>query len=137
MAVALLLIGWVNALNLTIARYLERGKEFGLRKVFGASRRQIVIQGLLESGLFNLLALVLALGWIEVLLPIVSRWVGQNFAFDVFNSLECWSMVLMIFVCGTFLLVYIRHFYLLILSLQTSCEVNFYIVEREIKLGKY
>ena len=34
MAVALLLIGWVNALNLTIARYLERGKEFGLRKVF-------------------------------------------------------------------------------------------------------
>lgn len=102
MAVALLLIGWVNALNLTIARYLERGKEFGLRKVFGASRRQIVIQGLLESGLFNLLALVLALGWIEVLLPIVSRWVGQNFAFDAFNSLECWSMVLMIFVCGTF-----------------------------------
>lgn len=102
MVVALLLIGWVNALNLTIARYLERGKEFGLRKVFGVSRRQIVIQGLLESGLFNLLALVLALGWIEVLLPIVSRWVGQNFAFDVFNSLECWSMVLMIFVCGTF-----------------------------------
>ena len=49
MAVALLLIGWVNALNLTIARYLERGKEFGLRKVFGASRRQIVIQGLLDS----------------------------------------------------------------------------------------
>lgn len=35
MAVALLLIGWVNALNLTIARYLERGREFGLRKVFG------------------------------------------------------------------------------------------------------
>ena len=57
MAVALLLIGWVNALNLTIARYLERGREFGLRKVFGASRRQIVVQGLLESGLLNLSAL--------------------------------------------------------------------------------
>lgn len=101
MAVALLLIGWVNALNLTIARYLERGREFGLRKVFGASRRQIIIQGLLESGLFNLLALVLALGWIEVLLPVATRWVGHDFAFDVFNSLECWGMVLMIFICGT------------------------------------
>ncbi|MDE6216410.1 ABC transporter permease [Bacteroides sp.] len=102
MAVALLLIGWVNALNLTIARYLERGREFGLRKVFGASRRQMVIQGLLESGLFNLLAFILALGWVEVLLPVASRWVGQDFAFDVLTSPECWGMALMIFVCGTF-----------------------------------
>ena len=116
MAVALLLIGWVNALNLTIARYLERGREFGLRKVFGASRRQIIIQGLLESGLFNLLALVLAFGWIEVLLPVASRWVGQDFAFDVFKSWECWGMVLAIFICGilftglypSFLLTYIK-----------------------------
>ncbi len=38
MVVALLLIGWVNALNLTVARYLERGREFGIRKAFGASR---------------------------------------------------------------------------------------------------
>lgn len=101
MAFALLLIGWVNALNLTIARYLERGREFGLRKVFGASRRQMVIQGLLESGLFNLLALILAFGWIEVLLPVVSRWTGQDFAFDVFRSWECWGMVFLIFICGT------------------------------------
>lgn len=100
MAIALLLIGWVNALNLTIARYLERGREFGLRKVFGASRRQIIIQGLLESGLFNAVALVLAFGWIEVLLPVASRWVGQDFAFDVFRSWECWGMVAMIFACG-------------------------------------
>ena len=101
MAVALLLTGWVNALNLTIARYLERGREFGLRKVFGASRRQIITQGLLESGLFNLLALILAFGWIEVLLPVVSRWVGQDFTSDTFKSLECWGMVFIIFICGT------------------------------------
>lgn len=101
MAIALLLIGWGNALNLTIARYLERGREFGLRKVFGASRRQIIVQGLLESALFNLLALVMALGWIEVLLPTVSRWVGRNFAFDVLYSWECWGMLAAVFLCGT------------------------------------
>ena len=43
MSVALLLIGWANALNLTVARFLERGREFGLRKAFGASRRQIIV----------------------------------------------------------------------------------------------
>ena len=101
MAIALLLIGWVNALNLTIARYLERGREFGLRKVFGASRHQIITQGLLESGLLNAVALVLAFGWVEVLLPVASRWVGQDFASDVFQSWECWGMAALIVACGT------------------------------------
>lgn len=101
MAVALLLIGWVNALNLTMARYLERGREFGLRKVFGASRRQIVVQGLLESGLLNLLALFLACGWLEVLMPVACRWVGRDFAWDVLASPECWQMVMIIFAGGT------------------------------------
>ena len=78
MVVALLLIGWVNALNLTVARYLERGREFGIRKAFGASRRQVILQGLLEAGLLNLSALILALGWVEVLLPFVCRWVGLD-----------------------------------------------------------
>ena len=71
MVVALLLIGWVNALNLTVARYLERGREFGIRKAFGASRRQVILQGLLEAGLLNLSALILALGWVEVLLSLI------------------------------------------------------------------
>ncbi|MDE5677008.1 ABC transporter permease [Phocaeicola sp.] len=101
MAIALLLIGWVNALNLTIARYLERGREFGLRKVFGASRSQIIIQGLIESGILNLLALFLAFGWIEILLPVTSRWVGRDFAFDIFSDAECWGIVLTIVVCGS------------------------------------
>ena len=101
MAIALLLIGWVNALNLIIARYLERGREFGLRKVFGASRHQIITQGLLESGLLNAVALVLAFGWVEVLLPVASRWVGQDFASDVFQSWECWGMAALIVACGT------------------------------------
>lgn len=101
MAIALLLIGWVNALNLTVARYLERGREFGLRKVFGASRSQLLIQGLLESGLLNLLALVLALGWLEVALPVASRWVGQDFASDVFSSGTCWGLIGVIWLLGT------------------------------------
>lgn len=92
MVVALLLIGWVNALNLTVARYLERGREFGIRKAFGASRRQVILQGLLEAGLLNLSALILALGWVEVLLPFVCRWVGLDFAAGAFRLPEFWSM---------------------------------------------
>ena len=64
MSAILLLIGWANALNLTVARFFERGREFGLRKAFGASRPQNNIQGLLESGFMNLLATLIAFGWL-------------------------------------------------------------------------
>ena len=102
MSVALLLIGWANALNLTVARFLERGREFGLRKAFGASRRQIIIQGLLESGFMNLLATLIALGWLELLLPLVYRWAGQSFGADILMLPAFWGIVTGVVVIGTF-----------------------------------
>ena len=102
MSVALLLIGWANALNLTVARFLERGREFGLRKAFGASRRQIIIQGLLESGFMNLLATLIALGWLELLLPLVYRWAGQSFGADILMLPAFWGIVAGVVVIGTF-----------------------------------
>ena len=88
MSVALLLIGWANALNLTVARFLERGREFGLRKAFGASRRQIIIQGLLESGFMNLLATLIALGWLELLFtPCLS--LGRAKLWDGYTYVAC------------------------------------------------
>lgn len=101
MAVTLLFIGWANALNLTVARFLERGREFGLRKAFGASRRQIVFQGVLESALTNLLAVFIGLGWLELLLPLVYRWVGQNFGTGILLQPVFWVVVLLILVAGT------------------------------------
>lgn len=101
MAIALLLIGWVNALNLTIARSLERGKEFGVRKTFGATHKQIILQGLTEAGFINLLAALLALGWVEILLPIVHTWVGQSIDTSAFFQPGTWIIVLMITGIGT------------------------------------
>lgn len=101
MAVTLLLIGWANALNLTIARFLERGREFGLRKAFGASRRQVIIQGLLESGFMNLLAVLVAFGWLELLLPLLYRWAGQKFGADLLILPTFWIIVAVVVVIGT------------------------------------
>ena len=101
MAITLLLIGWTNALNLTVARFLERGREFGLRKAFGASRRQIIIQGLLESGFMNLLATLVAFGFLELLLPIIYRWAGQSFGTDILVQPAFWGIVTAIVFIGT------------------------------------
>lgn len=101
MSAILLLIGWANALNLTVARFLERGREFGLRKAFGASRRQIIIQGLLESGFMNLLATLIAFGWLELLLPLVYRWAGQNFGTGILMQPAFWGIVAGVVIIGT------------------------------------
>ena len=51
----------INYTNLSIAKSLSRAKEIGIRKVNGASKRQIVFQFLTESVLTAMISLVLSL----------------------------------------------------------------------------
>ena len=43
-AIAVLIIAWINYVNLATARATYRAKEVGIRKVVGAYRKQLVIQ---------------------------------------------------------------------------------------------
>lgn len=49
LAVFILVAAWINYVNLSLARSLERADEIGVRKVFGASRLAISGQFLLEA----------------------------------------------------------------------------------------
>ncbi len=60
-ATLIIVIAWVNYINLTTAKSMERAKEVGVRKVAGATKQQLIRQFLTESVLINMIALVLAL----------------------------------------------------------------------------
>jgi putative ABC transport system permease protein len=60
-AVFILLIAWINYINLTTSRALDRAKEVGLRKVMGAMRSQLVRQFIFESVIISAVAFGLAL----------------------------------------------------------------------------
>lgn len=60
-AVLIIVIAWVNYINLATAKSMERAKEVGVRKVAGATRRQLIRQFLSESLIINIIALVIAL----------------------------------------------------------------------------
>jgi putative ABC transport system permease protein len=65
-AVMILLIAWINYINLSTARSLERAKEVGLRKVIGAGFLTLVRQFLLETFIINLIAVCLSLLIVEI-----------------------------------------------------------------------
>ncbi|HEU4858956.1 MAG TPA: ABC transporter permease, partial [Chitinophagaceae bacterium] len=57
-----LIIAWINYVNLSTARALERAKEVGVRKVIGAVKGQLISQFLTEAALVNLLSVLIAWG---------------------------------------------------------------------------
>lgn len=60
-ALMIIVIAWINYVNLSTANSLKRAKEVGIRKVTGATRGQLIRQFLTESLILNVLALVVAL----------------------------------------------------------------------------
>jgi len=73
-----LVIAWINYVNLATAKALERAREVGVRKVMGALKGQLVRQFLAEAGMINLVALVVALVTVAVALPWFNNLSGLN-----------------------------------------------------------
>jgi putative ABC transport system permease protein len=57
-----LVIAWINYVNLSTARALERAREVGIRKVVGAMKSQLINQFLVESAFVNLISVLIAWG---------------------------------------------------------------------------
>ncbi|MDR6196065.1 ABC transporter permease [Siphonobacter sp. SORGH_AS_0500] len=68
-AIFILLIACINFMNLSTARSERRSREVGVRKVMGAVRESLIGQFLSESLLISFLAVLLAIGVIELVLP--------------------------------------------------------------------
>lgn len=77
-ALLVLVVACINTINISTARSADRAHEVGLRKVVGASRRQLVVQFLGESALLVLLATICALVVVEVSAGPVGDFVGRE-----------------------------------------------------------
>jgi putative ABC transport system permease protein len=66
-AVLIIIIAWVNYINLATAKSMERAKEVGIRKVAGATKQQLIRQFLTESFIINICSLIIALLLVTIL----------------------------------------------------------------------
>ncbi|MBN1940165.1 MAG: FtsX-like permease family protein, partial [Candidatus Aminicenantes bacterium] len=78
-AALILLLAGLNFVNLATARSVQRAGEVGVRKVIGASRRQLVGQFLGESLMIAGIAMVLAWTAMAVLLPLFNSLTLRSF----------------------------------------------------------
>jgi putative ABC transport system permease protein len=85
-AAFILLIAWVNYINLATARSLERAKEVGVRKVAGATTGQLIRQFLSESILLNLVGFTLALMVTLTLQPLLNEMIGRPLSLSLLTG---------------------------------------------------
>lgn len=78
-ALLILLIASANYTNLATAQSTSRSGEIGMRKVMGASKRQVFIQFISESIIITFFASVLALGLSVLVIPYFYTVTGQIF----------------------------------------------------------
>jgi len=104
----ILVIAWINYINLSTSKSVDRAHEVGLRKVIGANKQQLIFQFLLESMIINLLAIILAFTLVVITLPFFEGLIGKNISkgpsgFILFEEPLFWLLVGGIFIIGSFL----------------------------------
>jgi len=99
-AVFILTMAWINYINLTTSKSLQRAKEVGVRKVVGASKGQLVIQFLTESLILNFLAFVLAITLVQFFQSFFNMLVERELDLMAFLSSELFGTSVVIWVLG-------------------------------------
>jgi len=93
----IILLAWINYINLCTARATARMKEVGIKKTIGAARHQLISQFMMESFLTHLVSSILAICIVYFILPSIGDLLGKDFTLEYTNP-RLWIVVLS-FVC--------------------------------------
>lgn len=99
----IIVIAWVNYVNLSTAKAMERANEVGVRKVMGAGKGQLIRQYLMESAMINLVAIMLSILMIALALPFFNSLTGHQYSFVGLFSLWFVGLTASLWLVGTVL----------------------------------
>jgi putative ABC transport system permease protein len=100
-AIFVIVIAWINYINLATARGMARAKEVGVRKTLGSAKGQLVLQFMFEAMALNGLAILAAVIIIAICIPAFASLTGLNIGLSLFGSLTFWGGVLLTFLVGS------------------------------------
>jgi putative ABC transport system permease protein len=102
-AIFIIFIAWVNYVNLSTARSVERAREVGVKKVLGAFRLDLIKQFLVENIILNSASLILSLAIFFFLLKPFDSFSGRETYVNVTLSSSYWWIFIFLFIFGTIL----------------------------------
>lgn len=95
----ILFMAWLNYVNLSTSRSLDRAREVGVRKSVGAVRYELIAQFLMESMVVNLIAIGVGVLIMLLITPSVSNLIGKQLTIPSIYEFQFWGFV------GVFMLV--------------------------------
>lgn len=98
-AIFLLVVAWINYINLVTAQSIERAREIGIKKINGAHPLKLVYQFVAEAFLFNIASLALTIGLYFLINPAFKSVTGIN-GFNLFAHQSFLFTGLLIFISG-------------------------------------
>jgi putative ABC transport system permease protein len=102
-AVFIIVVAWINYINLSTSKSLDRAKEVGVRKVMGSSKEQLIKQFIIESLITNILAVGLAFLIVLLLWPSFQNFIGKTIALSILSESTFWMALLGLILLGTLL----------------------------------
>ncbi len=97
--ILVLVIACINFMNLSIARFSNRGKEVGVRKVMGAEKKNLVFQFLGESVVISMIAGIISMGIVVLIIPVFNELADTTIEatqlMDLVNALGIVTIILM------------------------------------------
>jgi putative ABC transport system permease protein len=101
-AFLILVISWINYVNLSTARAMERAREVGMRKVMGSSRTQLIRQFLTESILVNIIPIITAFILFILFIPYLRDLTGKGIPLSA-GDYWFWLNLLGLYAAGSLL----------------------------------
>ncbi|MCY1719273.1 ABC transporter permease [Prolixibacteraceae bacterium Z1-6] len=87
-AVFILLIACINYMNMSTARSSNRAKEVGIKKSLGSNRNSLIAQFLSESIIITFIALILALVFVKLFLPVFNNLIEKQLLLHYFDNFK-------------------------------------------------
>jgi putative ABC transport system permease protein len=99
----ILIIAWINYVNLETARFISRTREVSVRRIIGSSKSEIAMQFLVEYFCVLLVAISLAALFTSLLLPNFSNLTGIPIDSLMWPAPAIWLIALAVLVGGSLL----------------------------------
>jgi putative ABC transport system permease protein len=97
----ILVIAWVNYINLATARAVERAKEVGVRKAIGAGRLQLMGQFIAEALIVNFGAVITAVALMSATIPLFNTLSGKALTTSILTDPTLWYTAAALFLAGS------------------------------------